>query len=77
MKHLLLSLLLLVSSAFAQPGAMQQLSVDSSMATIPIDGVLSGGPPPQGIPALGFSGDHTGAVGESPSPVFISQAEAS
>ncbi len=67
---------LLSGIALAQPGAMNQLSIDSSKSTIPLEDILSGGPPPQGIPALGFSGDHTGAVTESPAPKFISQQEA-
>jgi hypothetical protein len=74
---LFLGVMFMAGCALAQPGAMRQLGVDSSISSIPVDSVLSGGPPPQGIPALGFSGDHTGAIGESPSPVFISQAEAS
>ena len=69
-------LLVLVSSVFAQPSSLKELGVDSSKFTIPLESILSGGPPPQGIPALGFSGDHTGAVSESPQPVFISQQEA-
>ena len=69
-------LLLLVSSVFAQPSSLKELGVDSSKFTIPLESILSGGPPPQGIPALGFSGDHTGAVCESPQPIFISQQEA-
>ncbi len=74
---LFLMTLLLLGTALAQPGALEQLSVDSSKSAIPIEDILSGGPPPQGIPALGFSGDHTGTVSESPAPVFISQQEAS
>jgi archaellum component FlaG (FlaF/FlaG flagellin family) len=72
----MLVVLLLLGTALGQPAAIRQLSVDSSISTIPLEDILSGGPPPQGIPALGFSGDHTGAVGESPAPVFISQQEA-
>jgi hypothetical protein len=68
---------LLAGMVLAQPGAMRQLGIDSEKASIAIRDILSGGPPPQGIPALGFSGDHTGAVNESPAPVFISQQEAS
>jgi len=55
---LTLLLLALVGLVLAQPmGAFRNLGVDSSNASIPLDRVLSGGPPPQGIPALGFSGD--------------------
>lgn len=73
---LFLMTLLMLGTALAQPGAMKQLNVDPNKATIPLEDILSGGPPPQGIPALGFGGDHTGAVSESPAPVFISQQEA-
>ena len=57
-------------------GTLRDIGVDVDRATIPIDGILSGGPPPQGIPALGFSGDHAGAAGPSPAPQFVTQAEA-
>ncbi len=69
-------LIFLVGLSFAQPAALQQLGIDSSLSTIPVKEILSGGPPPQGIPALGFSGDYTGAVSESVQPVFISRQEA-
>ena len=63
--------------AVAQPGGtLRDIGVDAGRATIPVDGILSGGPPPQGIPALGFGGDHAGAAGPSPAPQFVTQAEA-
>ncbi len=58
------------------PSAARAIGVDASKASIPIDDILSGGPPPQGIPALGFLGDWQNAAGPSPEPIFISQEEA-
>ncbi len=55
---------------------MQAIGTDSNHTSIPLDEVLSGGPPPQGIPALGFGGDWQGAARESNQPKFISQKEA-
>ena len=73
-----LAILGTVGGAVAQSGSgtLRDIGVDVDRATIPIDGILSGGPPPQGIPALGFSGDHAGAAGPSPAPQFVTQAEA-
>lgn len=69
--------LALAFTAAAQPmGALERLGVDTTEASIPVEEVMSGGPPPQGIPALGFSGDRAGAAGPSPAPDFIDQAEA-
>lgn len=66
--------LFLAGMALAQPtGAFDRLGVDTSEHSIPLDEVMSGGPPPQGIPALGFTGDRTGAAGSSPAPTFIEQ----
>ncbi|HHO55426.1 MAG TPA: DUF3179 domain-containing protein [Trueperaceae bacterium] len=57
-----------------QPRAMQEIGVDASISNIPIDEVLSGGPPPQGIPGLGFSGDWKGAAEASrQEPIFVPQ----
>ena len=54
----------LTSLASAQAeSTMQAIGVDSEKAAIPLEEVSSGGPPPQGIPALGFSGDRAGAAG--------------
>ena len=66
------------SFTFAQrlPSAMQAIGTDSSYASIPLNEVLSGGPPPQGIPALGFSGDWQGAASATNQPEFVSQEEA-
>lgn len=72
-----LGILMLLVFASAQPAAMRAIGVDSSITSIPLGNVLSGGPPPQGIPALGFTGDHNGAAGPSSAPSFIAQAEAS
>lgn len=68
-----------VGSALAQnvPSPLRAIGVDASKANIPLDEILSGGPPPQGIPALGFTGDWNGAAGASPEAKFVSQDEAS
>jgi hypothetical protein len=75
---ILLALLMSLSlMAEAQPtGALDRLGVDTSQSSIPLDEVMSGGPPPQGIPALGFSGDRAGAAGSSSAPNFIDPSEA-
>lgn len=57
-------------------GAMRAIGVDTSRATIPVDEIMSGGPPPQGIPALGFTGDRAGAASANQPPQFVSQADA-
>jgi hypothetical protein len=72
----ILLFLLLTSYVLAQSKTMQQLGIDTSKASISIHEVLSGGPPPQGIPALGFTGDHTGAVTASPEVKLILQHQA-
>ncbi|HZJ08434.1 MAG TPA: DUF3179 domain-containing protein [Trueperaceae bacterium] len=66
----------LLSLASAQPERiMRELGLDLEIATIPFEEILSGGPPPQGIPALGFGG-LSGVVGSTPAPEFIAQEEA-
>ncbi len=74
----LLGLVAFSGLATAQVGldAARSIGVDTGRATIPIDDILSGGPPPQGIPALGFTGDHAGAAGASGVPQFVTQREA-
>jgi hypothetical protein len=54
---------------------LRGLRVPAAHAVIPIADILAGGPPPQGIPALGFRG-LTGVAGPSPEPRFVPQAEA-
>ncbi len=66
-----------LSMAMAQPAAFQTIGVDSSKTAIDLARVLSGGPPPNGIPALGFTGDWQGAATATPSPQFVAQDEAS
>ena len=79
MKQLIFSALLLLGSAWAQgalENAFRRLGADTARANIPLEQVLSGGPPPQGIPALGFSGDWREAAPASADPAFVSQEEA-
>ena len=67
----------LTSLASAQAeSTMQAIGVDTTKAAIPLEEVSSGGPPPQGIPALGFSGDRAGAAGPSPAPEYVTQGVA-
>lgn len=65
-----------LSMGMAQDFNFEMLSLDRSKSNIPVAQVLAGGPPPQGIPALGFSGDRTGQVEPSPAAKLISLAEA-
>lgn len=69
--------LLLLGWVSAQPRALDILDVDTESATIPVDEIMSGGPPPQGIPALGFSGDWVGAAGPTAEPTFVAPEAAS
>ncbi len=54
---------------------LRGLRVPPERAVIPIAEILSGGPPPQGIPALGFRG-LTGVASASPEPRFVTQDRA-
>jgi Protein of unknown function (DUF3179) len=65
------------STVAAQPSAFQNIGVDSSKTAIDIERVLSGGPPPNGIPALGFGGDWKNAAVATAAANFISQQAAS
>ncbi len=65
-----------LTTAQVGPEAMRAIGVDTTRATVPVDEILSGGPPPQGIPALGFTGDHAGAAGASGAPQLVAQEEA-
>lgn len=65
------------SSASRVDQVFRQLGVDTSHTELPLTDIHSGGPPPQGIPALGFSGDARGATAATPPPSFITAAEAS
>ncbi len=80
MKQITFAIFLTFFCAFAVsqrlPSAMRAIGTDSSHTSIPLDEVLSGGPPPQGIPALGFGGDWQGAASATVQPRFISQEEA-
>ncbi len=72
-----LALTLTLPSALAvSERQLERLRVSAENATIPIDEILSGGPPPQGIPALGFRGLQA-VADPSPESRFVSQDEAS
>jgi hypothetical protein len=64
-------------TALAQPSAFEIIGVDSSKTAIDLERVLGGGPPPNGIPALGFAGDWRDAAEATLAPIFITQQEAS
>ena len=83
MKHLPFIVIALVlafffmnSTAQFTPSALQAIGVDLDRSSISVAEILSGGPPPQGIPALGFSGDWQDAASSSNEPSFVSQEEA-
>ncbi len=67
---------LAVGLAQQGPSQLRAIGVDTSRAEIPLEDVMSGGPPPNGIPALGFSGDWQGAAAPTRDPIFVSQEEA-
>jgi hypothetical protein len=74
---ILLSASLALALAQAGPSQLRTLGINSERANIPLSEVMSGGPPPQGIPAIGFGGDFAGAAPPTPAPRFVSSEEAS
>jgi len=64
----------LATLAFAQ--IPSSLDVDTSKAVVPLAEIHRGGPPPQGIPAIGFPG-MDGVAPATVDPTFVSQDEAS
>ena len=80
MKRLFWTLLGLsfLGAAVAQqtPSQLRAIGVDTSQAEIPLAEIMSGGPPPNGIPALGFTGDWQNAAAPTQAPIFVSQGEA-
>ncbi len=73
---LLATLGLLATPAHAiSENVLRGLRVSPERASVSIDQILSGGPPPQGIPALGFRG-LTGVATASPEARFESQEDA-
>lgn len=77
-------LITLLSFSYAQPHQVphqaphqaQRIGVNFNKAIIPTEDILSGGPPPNGIPALGFAGDWRNAAAATNAPSFIVQEEA-
>ena len=59
----MVALLTTASLAAGAPGEAVTLRTDTSKALVPLEDIISGGPPPDGIPAI----DH---------PAFVSPAEA-
>ena len=73
---LLLLVVVFLSRGLLGGGGVNGLGTDSALAIIPAAELRSGGPPPQGIPALGFGGSFNGAVASSPEPRFVTVGEA-
>jgi hypothetical protein len=70
--------LLLAGVASAQFfGPMASLKVDTSRASVPLSEIISGGPPPNGIPPLGFVPDFdTQGLREIPLAPFVTVSQA-
>ncbi len=51
-----LAMFLSVAASQRADALLERMGIDPSRTAVPLDGILSGGPPPQGIPAIGFSG---------------------
>ncbi|AFZ66246.1 DUF3179 domain-containing protein [Deinococcus peraridilitoris] len=60
LRPLLATVTLLFGGAHAQPEQIDALKVESQYKTVQLDELRSGGPPPNGIPPLGFQEDHAG-----------------
>ena len=60
-----------LSAAQSLPGQLQSIGTDATKANIPLEDILSGGPPPNGIPALGFIEDWQGAAESTSEPTFV------
>lgn len=76
MKLALLFAFFLLGSWVEAESNFPYLGTDTSKATLPLDQILSAGPPPQGVPALGFSGNPTDQIPPTAAPRFIPVAEA-
>ncbi len=63
-------------AAFAFGQIPSSLDIDTSRSVVPLDDIHRGGPPPQGIPALGFPGME-GVAPATVDPAFVPQSEAS
>ncbi len=57
-------------------GTFGPLETPRQGALIPLTELKDGGPPPQGIPALGFGGSRWGKIPPSPEPRFVTVREA-
>jgi len=70
-----LPLMLPATAVAVSEATLADLRIPAEPAAIDIEEILSGGPPPQGIPALGFRG-LSGVAGASQDPNFESQQQA-
>lgn len=75
MRLLLFLAMLLLVWASAESN-FPYLGTDTSKARIDLEQILSAGPPPQGIPALGFTGDRNGYLPPTPSGQLVPVAQA-
>lgn len=78
LRTVLLALTLLAGGASAlavSDAQLERLRVSAENAAIPVGEILSGGPPPQGIPAIGFRGLR-GVADATVAPRFVTAAEA-
>lgn len=57
LRPLLVMATLTLGWSCAQPAQIETLKVQSQFKSVPLDELRSGGPPPNGIPPLGFQGD--------------------
>ena len=73
----MIMLVVTVSLAQRELSQLSTIGVDTEQHNIPLDEILSGGPPPNGIPPIGFTGDWKGAASATPAPAFVTQDQAS
>lgn len=76
MKLAFLAAFFLLGSWVLAESNFPYLGTDTAKANLPLDQILSAGPPPQGVPALGFSGNSTGQIPPTAAPRFIPVGEA-
>lgn len=74
LRSLLTVFLVLVGQAAAQPSQVDTLRVQTQYSSIPLTELRSGGPPPNGIPPLGFGGDPSG-LADTPAVRYESVAQ--
>ncbi|MDX2006847.1 MAG: DUF3179 domain-containing protein [Meiothermus sp.] len=76
MKKLVVILSLLCTVSSLAESNFPYLGTDVSKARIALEQIISAGPPPQGVPALGFTGDRNGRITATAAPKFVALADA-